>query len=546
MTKLSYSHGVSDIPLKGDTIGESLRQTVEKYGDCEALVVVSQGYRATYKELWDQVGDVAKSLMAFGIKRGDRVGIWAANRYEWVLVQFATARMGAIMVNINPAFKAHNLKYVLEQCKMDFLIASHYFRKTDYVDILNKVRPECQYPKRTIIMERDWEKFIAAGKKVSDEELRARELSLQFDDPINIQYTSGTTGHPKGATLSHHNILNNGFFIGERMFYSEKDRVCIPVPFYHCFGMVLANLACITHGSCMVVPGEIFEPESVMQAVQDEKCTALYGVPTMFIAELEHPSFSRFDFSTLRTGIMAGSPCPIETMKQVQAKMNMTEITVCYGMTETSPVSTQSFADDPLEKRVSTVGTVHPHVEIKIINPENGAIVPRGEQGEICTRGYSVMLGYWDAPEDTSSVLDKNRWMHTGDLGVMDEEGYVKIVGRIKDLIIRGGENIAPLEIEEFLMMHEAVENVQIIGVPSLKYGEEVMAWIKMKDGYDLTEADFDAYCRGQIATFKIPRYWKFVQEFPMTVSGKIRKVEMREVSIKELGLEDVAKIKTA
>lgn len=546
MTKLSYSHGVSDIPLKGDTIGESLRQTVEKYGDCEALVVVSQGYRATYKELWDQVGDVAKSLMAFGIKRGDRVGIWAANRYEWVLVQFATARMGAIMVNINPAFKAHNLKYVLEQCKMDFLIASHYFRKTDYVDILNKVRPECQYPKRTIIMERDWEKFIAAGKKVSDEELRARELSLQFDDPINIQYTSGTTGHPKGATLSHHNILNNGFFIGERMFYSEKDRVCIPVPFYHCFGMVLANLACITHGSCMVVPGEIFEPESVMQAVQDEKCTSLYGVPTMFIAELEHPSFSRFDFSTLRTGIMAGSPCPIETMKQVQAKMNMTEITVCYGMTETSPVSTQSFADDPLEKRVSTVGTVHPHVEIKIINPENGAIVPRGEQGEICTRGYSVMLGYWDAPEDTASVLDKNRWMHTGDLGVMDEEGYVKIVGRIKDLIIRGGENIAPLEIEEFLMMHEAVENVQVIGVPSLKYGEEVMAWIKMKEGYDLTEADFDAYCRGQIATFKIPRYWKFVQEFPMTVSGKIRKVEMREVSIKELGLEDVAKIKTA
>lgn len=546
MTKLSYSHGVSDIPLKGETIGEALKQTVDKYGDCEALVVVSQGYRATYKELWDQVGDVAKSLMAFGIKRGDRVGIWAANRYEWVLVQFATARMGAIMVNINPAFKAHNLKYVLEQCKMDFLIASHYFRKTDYVDILNKVRPECQYPKRTIIIERDWEKFIAAGKKVTDEELRARELSLQFDDPINIQYTSGTTGHPKGATLSHHNILNNGFFIGERMFYTEKDRVCIPVPFYHCFGMVLANLACITHGSCMVVPGEIFEPEAVMQAVQDEKCTSLYGVPTMFIAELEHPSFSRFDFSTLRTGIMAGSPCPIETMKQVQSKMNMTEITVCYGMTETSPVSTQSFADDLLEKRVSTVGTVHPHVEIKIINPETSAIVPRGEQGEICTRGYSVMIGYWDAPEDTAKVLDQNGWMHTGDLGTMDEEGYVKIVGRIKDLIIRGGENIAPLEIEEFLMMHEAVENVQVIGVPSIKYGEEVMAWIKMKEGYDLTEEEFDAYCRGQIATFKIPRYWKFVQEFPMTVSGKIRKVEMREVSIKELGLEDVAKIKTA
>lgn len=546
MTKLSYSHGVSDIPLKGETIGESLRKTVEKYGDCEALVVVSQGYRATYNELWEQVGEVAKSLMSFGIKRGDRVGIWAPNRYEWVLVQFATARIGAIMVNINPAFKSHNLKYVLEQCKMDFLIASHYFRKTDYVDILNKVRPECPYPKRTIIMERDWEKFIAAGKKITDQELEARELTLQFDDPINIQYTSGTTGHPKGATLSHHNILNNGFFIGERMFYTEKDRVCIPVPFYHCFGMVLANMACITHGSCMVIPGEIFEPESVMQAVQDEKCTALYGVPTMFIAELEHPSFSRFDFSSLRTGIMAGSPCPIETMKQVQSKMNMTQITVCYGMTETSPVSTQSFADDDLDKRVSTVGTVHPHVEIKIINPEDGAIVPRGEKGEICTRGYSVMLGYWDAPEDTAAVLDKNRWMHTGDLGIMDDGGYVKIVGRIKDIIIRGGENIAPLEVEEFLMMHEAIENVQVIGVPSQKYGEEVMAWVKVKEGYDLNECMLDDYCRGQIATFKIPRYWKFVQEFPMTVSGKIRKVEMREVSIKELGLEDVAKIKTA
>jgi fatty-acyl-CoA synthase len=546
MTKLSYSHGVSDIPLKGETIGESLRQTVEKYGNSEALVVVGQNYRATYQELWEQVEEVAKSLLAYGIKRGDRVGIWAPNRFEWVLVQFATPLVGAIMVNINPAFKSHNLKYVLEQCKMDLLIASHYFRKTDYVDILNKVRPECAYPKRTIIMERDWDKFIQAGKKITDEQLKEVTRSLQFDDAINIQYTSGTTGHPKGATLSHHNILNNGFFIGERMFFSEKDRVCIPVPFYHCFGMVLANMACITHGSCMVIPGEIFEPDLVMQTVQAEKCTALYGVPTMFIAELEHPNFSKYDYSTLRTGIMAGSPCPIETMKQVQSKMNMTEITVCYGMTETSPVSTQSFADDPLEKRVSTVGTVHPHIEIKIINPETSAIVPRGERGEICTRGYSVMLGYWDSPEDTAKVLDINRWMHTGDLGVMDDEGYVKIVGRIKDIIIRGGENIAPLEIEEFLMLHEAVENVQVIGVPSLKYGEEVMAWIKVKDGFDLTFEEIDAYCRGQIATFKIPRYWKFVQEFPMTVSGKIRKVEMREDSIKELGLEDVAKIKTA
>lgn len=546
MIKLSYSHGVSDIPLKGETIGESLKKTVEKYGDYEALVVPFQDYRATYKEFWDQVGEVSKSLMSFGIMRGDRVGIWSPNRFEWVLVQFATARIGAIMVNINPAFKSHNLKYVLEQCEMDFLIASHYFRKTDYVDILNKVRPDCPFPKRTIIMERDWERFIDAGKRITDAELEAREKTLQFDDPINIQYTSGTTGHPKGATLSHHNILNNGFFIGERMFYSEKDRVCIPVPFYHCFGMVLCNIACITHGSCMVVPGETFDADQVMQTVQAERCTSLNGVPTMFIAELEHPNFSTYDFSTLRTGIMAGSPCPIETMKQVQSKMNMTQITVCYGMTETSPVSTQSFADDELDKRVSTVGTVHPHVEIKIINPENGAIVPRGEQGEICTRGYSVMLGYWNAPEDTAKVLDKNRWMHTGDLGVMDEQGYVKIVGRIKDIIIRGGENIAPLEVEDFLMMHEGIENVQVIGVPSVKYGEEVMAWVKVKDGYELTHEMLDAYCRGQIATFKIPKYWKFVQEFPMTVSGKIRKVEMREVSIKELGLEDVAKIKTA
>lgn len=546
MNNLSYSHGVSDIPLKGETIGVCLRKTVEKYGNSEALVVASQDYRATYQEFWDQVEEVAKSLIAYGVKKGDRVGIWAPNRFEWVLVQFATTRMGAIMVNINPAFKSHNLKYVLEQCKMDFLIASHYFRKTDYVDILNKVRPECAYPRRTIIMEKDWEKFIAAGKKISTQQLEEIENSLQFDDPINIQYTSGTTGYPKGATLSHHNILNNGFFIGERMFFSEKDRVCIPVPFYHCFGMVLGNMACITHGSCMVIPGEVFEPELVMQTVEKEKCTALYGVPTMFIAELENANFSKYNFSTLRTGIMAGSPCPIDTMKKVQSKMNMTEITVCYGMTETSPVSTQSFADDPIEKRVSTVGTVHPHLEVKIVNPENGEIVKRGEQGEICTRGYSVMLGYWNAPEDTAKVIDQNRWMHTGDLGVMDDEGYVKIVGRIKDIIIRGGENIAPLEIEEFLLTHEAIENVQVIGVPSQKYGEEVMAWVIVKEGYDLTEEDLDRYCRGQIATFKIPRYWKFTKDFPLTVSGKVRKVEMREISIKELGLEEAAKIKTA
>jgi len=546
MQSLSYAHGVSDIPLKGETIGESLRQTAQKYGNCEALVVASQDYRATYQELWDQVEEVAKSLLAYGVKKGDRVGIWAPNRFEWVLMQFATPRVGAIMVNINPAYKASALKYALEQSKIDLLVASHYFRKTDYVEMLNHVRPECEYPRRTVIMEKDWEKFIEAGKKISDEALSEREATLQFDDPINIQYTSGTTGHPKGATLTHHNILNNGFFIGERLKYTENDRVCIPVPFYHCFGMVLANMACITHGSCMVIPGEFFESETVMQTVEKEKCTSLYGVPTMFIAELEHPNFSKYNFSSLRTGIMAGSPCPIETMKLVVSKMNMTEVTVCYGMTETSPVSAQSECNDSIQKRVSTVGKVHPHLEIKIINPETGLIAPRGEQGELCTRGYSVMLGYWDAPEDTAKVLDKNGWMHTGDLAVMDEEGYVKISGRIKDIIIRGGENISPKEIEDFLMTHQAVADVQIIGVPDLRYGEEVMAWVKLREGFDATPEELKEYCKGQIATFKIPRYWKYVSEFPMTVSGKIRKVEMREISIKELGLEEAAKILTA
>jgi fatty-acyl-CoA synthase len=546
MANQSYAHGINHIPLKGETISACLQKTVEKYGKSEALVVVSQNYRATYDQLWNQIEEVAKSLLAHGIKKYDRVGIWAPNRFEWILVQFATARIGAIMVNINPAYKTADLKYALEQSRVELLIAAHYFRKTDYVEMLNHVRPDCEYPHRTIIIEKHWEKFIEAGKKISDEVLHERENSLQFDDPINIQYTSGTTGRPKGATLSHHNILNNGFFIGERLSYTEKDRVCIPVPFYHCFGMVLGNMACITHGSCMVIPGEFFEPDQVMQTVQAEKCTALYGVPTMFIAELTHANFNNYDFSTLRTGIMAGSPCPIETMKQVQTKMNMKEVTVCYGMTETSPVSAQSECNDPLEKRVSTVGTVHPHVEVKIIDAATGFIVPRGISGEICTRGYSVMIGYWDMPEETDKVIDQNNWMHTGDLGIMDEEGYVKIVGRIKDTIIRGGENIAPLEIEYFLMSHEAVANAQIVGVPSIKYGEEVMAWIKLREGYEVTPDELLDYCKGQIATFKIPKYWKFVDDFPMTVSGKVRKVEMREIAIKELNLEDAAKILTA
>ncbi|MDR0694799.1 MAG: AMP-binding protein [Prevotellaceae bacterium] len=541
MQKLSYEHGISDVPLKGETIGENLRQIVEKYGDREALVVIEQNYRATYNEFWAQTTELAKGLMAFGIKRGNRVGIWAANRFEWVLVQYATARIGAIMVNINPGYKTTGLQYALEQSKIDLLIAASHFRQTDYIDLLNRVRPHCDYPERTIIIEQDWEKLIKAAVKTSDAELAERENTLQFDDPVNIQYTSGTTGYPKGATLSHHNILNNGFFIGERMFYTEKDRVCIPVPFYHCFGMVLGNMACTSHGACMVIVGESFDAETVMQAVMNEKCTSLLGVPTMYIAQLEHPSFSKYDFSSLRTGIMAGSPCPIDTMRQVQSKMNMKEITVCYGMTETSPVSTQSFANDEIEKRVSTVGTVHPHVEIKIVD-EKGDIVPRGMPGEFCTRGYSVMIGYWDNPEDTTAIIDKQRWLHSGDVAIMDDEGYVKITGRIKDIIIRGGENISPREIEEFLISHEAVADVYVIGVPSAKYGEEVMAWVKIRDGYELTEEQLRRFCKDQIATYKTPRYWKFVDDFPMTVSGKIRKVDMREISAKELGLDNLVK----
>ncbi|MDR2448995.1 MAG: AMP-binding protein [Prevotellaceae bacterium] len=540
MQHLSYSHGTCDIPLKGETIGENLRQIVEKYGDREALVVVEQNYRATYKELWAQTTELAKGLMGYGVKRGDRVGIWAANRYEWVLVQYATARIGAIMVNINPAYKTTGLRYALEQSKIDLLIAASHFRQTDYIDLLNQIRPFCRYPKRTIIIEREWGKLLQASAKISDAELAEREQSLQFDDAVNIQYTSGTTGYPKGATLSHHNILNNGFFIGERMFYSENDRVCIPVPFYHCFGMVLGNMACTTHGACMVIVGESFEPETVMKAVTTEKCTSLLGVPTMYIAQLEHPNFSQYDFSSLRTGIMAGSPCPIDTMRQVQSKMNMTQITVCYGMTETSPVSTQSMADDDIERRVSTVGTVHPHVEIKIVD-EKGDIAPRGVPGELCTRGYSVMIGYWDNPQDTAGIIDQQRWLHSGDVATMDDAGYVKITGRIKDIIIRGGENISPREIEEFLISHEAVADVYVIGVPSAKYGEEVMAWVKIREGYELNEEQLLRFCKNQIATYKIPRYWKFVDDFPMTVSGKIRKVEMRETSTKELGLEGIA-----
>lgn len=537
-TKLSYASGISDIPLKGETIGQNLRQIATQFPEREALVSPYQNYRATYREFLQQVEEVAKALMAHGIQRGDRVGIWSPNRYEWVLVQYATALMGAIMVNINPGYKLSGLRYALEQSRIDLLIASSHFRKTDYIKMLDELRPDCLYPKQTVIIDRDWATFLSSASQVSDARLAEREASLQFDDPVNIQYTSGTTGYPKGATLSHHNILNNGFFIGERLKYTEKDIVCLPVPFYHCFGMVLGNMAIVTHGACIVIPGEFFDPEQVLQTVENERCTSLYGVPTMFIAELDLPDFAKYNLKSLRTGIMAGAPCPIDTMRKVQSLMNMTEICVCYGMTETSPVSTESCTDDPLELRVTTVGTVHPHVEIKIIDPESGAIVPRGTAGELCTRGYSVMLGYWDNPEDTKAIIDETRWLHSGDIAVMDENGYVSIVGRIKDLIIRGGENISPKEIEDFLIVHEGVSDVQVIGVYSEKYGEEVMAWIKPRPGYNVSAESLHTYCKGRIATFKIPRYWKFVDAFPMTVTGKIRKIEMREISEKELGLD--------
>ncbi|HVX30048.1 MAG TPA: AMP-binding protein [Nitrolancea sp.] len=545
MAALSYAHGVSDVPLLGETIGENLRRTVERTGDSEALISRHQHYRATYREFWEQTGLAARGLMARGIRPGDRVGIWAPNRYEWVIIQYATARMGAILVNINPAYKSTELEYALKQSGVSLLMLARRYRTTDYVAMVDEVRGQLPELAQTLVLDDEWEALLEAGQTVSPEALAEREAQLQFDDPINIQYTSGTTGFPKGATLSHHNILNNGFFIGELLGYSERDRVCIPVPFYHCFGMVLGNLACTSHGSCMVIPDEGYDPVTVLETVQAERCTSLYGVPTMFIGELDHPRFNEFDLATLRTGIMAGSPCPIEVMKKVQSTMHMTEVAICYGMTETSPVSTQSAVDDPLDKRVETVGRVHPHIEVKIIDAE-GRIVPRGTPGELCTRGYSVMLGYWNNPAATSDAIDAARWMHTGDLATMDDDGYVNIVGRIKDMIIRGGENVYPREIEEFLYRHPDISDVQVIGVPSERYGEEVMAWVRLREGASTSEADLVDYCRGRIATFKIPRYWKFVDAFPMTVTGKIQKFKMRADAIEELGLQSAATARTA
>jgi fatty-acyl-CoA synthase len=514
-------------------------EIVASHGRSEALISRRQGIRWSYDELNAEVERCARGLLASGIARGDRVGIWSPNNAEWVVVQFATAKIGAILVNINPAYRAHELEYVLRQSGCSLLILAPGFKGASYVELLDEV--DASAMQRRIVLGEGWDELFAQGDGVPVEELRAREAELDFDQPINIQYTSGTTGFPKGATLSHHNILNNGFFIGETLGYTEADRVCVPVPFYHCFGMVLGNLAIVTHGACIVVPGEAFEPRAVLQAVEAERCTALYGVPTMFIAELNEPDFASFDLSSLRTGIMAGSPCPVEVMKRVKSELHMDEVTICYGMTETSPVSTQTARDCPLDKQVGTVGRVHPHLEVKIVDPATGLTVSRGESGELCTRGYSVMLGYWGDPQATGSAIDEARWMHTGDLAVMDEEGYVNIVGRIKDMIIRGGENIYPREIEEFLYTHPAIADVQVIGVPDELYGEQVCAWVIPKEGTSLDEDELRAFCEGKIARFKVPHYVRLVDAFPLTVTGKVQKFRMREVEIEERGLQAAA-----
>ena len=536
-TQLSYVHGDSSIPLLGETIGENLKKTVEKFPKNDALICSHQNYRATYEEFYEQTSQVAKAILHLGAKPGDRVGIWSPNRYEWVLLQYATARIGVILVNINPAYRTSELIFVLNQSQIKYIFASLSFKTSNYKKMVDDAREFTSTLVDEVFFDENWDDFLKGATHISDEELQNYESQIQFDDPVNIQYTSGTTGFPKGVTLSHHNILNNGYFIGIRLHYTEKDRVCIPVPFYHCFGMVIGNLCCTAHGSTMVIPNDSFDPKLTLEVVEKEKCTSLYGVPTMFIATLHELDLKNYDLSSLRTGVMAGAVCPPEVMKRVENQMNMKEVTICYGMTETSPVSTQTKIGTPFEKQIHSVGTIHDHLEIKIINPETGKIVNRGENGELCTRGYSVMLKYWDNPEATQQVLDSARWMHTGDLAMMDEEGYIHISGRIKDLIIRGGENISPKEIEDFLYQYPNVLDAQVIGVPSEKFGEEVMAWIKVREGFSLTEEELVNFCKGQIAHYKVPKYWKFVQEFPMTISGKVRKVEMCEIAIKELGL---------
>jgi fatty-acyl-CoA synthase len=568
----SYASGTSDVPLLGETIGDNFDRTVAADPDREALVEVPTGRRWTYAQLRADVDALALGLLADGVAKGDRVGIWAPNMAEWTLLQYATAKIGAILVNINPSYRTHELEYVLKQAGVSLLVSAREFKTSDYAAMIEQVRGNCPELRAVVLIgSAEWDGLLTAGRGGDPAEqtaeqagqqtaeqagqqaaqqaalLAARQAALSPDEPINIQYTSGTTGFPKGATLSHHNILNNGYFVGRLCRYTPEDRVCIPVPFYHCFGMVMGNLGATTNGCTMVIPAQGFDPRATLEAVARERCTSLYGVPTMFIAELSHPDFGSYDLSSLRTGIMAGSPCPVEVMKQVVARMGMDEVTICYGMTETSPVSTQTRADDSLERRVSTVGRVHPHLEVKLIDPDTGLTVPRGQPGELCTRGYSVMLGYWSEPDKTAEAIDAARWMHTGDLGVMDADGYVNITGRIKDMVIRGGENVYPREIEEFLYTHPDILDAQVIGVPDERYGEELCVWVTLRDGApELTAERLREFAAGKLAHFKIPRYVLIVEEFPMTVTGKIRKVEMRERSVGLLGLEDAAAIRNA
>ncbi|MEO3974483.1 AMP-binding protein [Streptomyces sp. CAU 1734] len=526
----SYAHGTGTTPLLGDTIGRNLDRATAAHPGREALVAVG-GPRWTYAEFGAEVDRLARGFMGIGVARGDRVGIWAVNCAEWVLVQYATARIGAILVNINPAYRAHELAYVLNQAGVSVLCASTGHRTADYRALVAEVRADCPGLRSVhYIGDPGWEVLHTAAESVTAAELAAREAALTCDDPINIQYTSGTTGFPKGATLSHHNILNNGYAVGRTLGYTEHDRICIPVPFYHCFGMVMGNLAATSHGACMVIPAPSFDPAATLRAVAAERCTSLYGVPTMFIAELELPDFASYDLTSLRTGIMAGSPCPVEVMKRVVTEMHMAEVSICYGMTETSPVSTQTRREDDLERRTGTVGRVMPHVEVKVVDPDSGVVLPRGRAGELCTRGYGVMLGYWGEPERTAEAVDPGRWMHTGDLALMREDGYVQIVGRIKDMIIRGGENVYPREIEEFLHTHPKVSDVQVVGVPDERYGEEILACVIARDPADPpTLDDIAAFCRDRLAHYKIPRRLRVLDGFPMTVSGKVRKVELRE-----------------
>lgn len=536
---LAIDAGSTDVPLIEQTIGDNLEETVARFGDREALVVDHQGIRQTWNEFNASVDEVAKGLMAYGINQGDRVGMWSPNYAEWVYVQFATAKIGAIQVNINPAYRTSELEYAMNQSGCKMLVTRSEYLTSAYQDMVEQVRPNCPDLAHVVYFDTEnWADLIAAGESVSDQDLRSRMASLSQNDDINIQYTSGTTGFPKGATLSHRAILNDAKFVGMMCDYDETDRVAIPVPFYHCFGMVMGNLSCAVFGATMVIPCPTFDPAAVLRVVEAEQCTSLYGVPTMFIAELGHADLATKDLSSLRTGIMAGSPCPIEVMRRVIDDMNMSQVTIAYGQTETSPVSTQTRTTDSVEIRVTTVGQVLPHVEAKIVDPETGETIERGTEGEYCTRGFHVMNGYWNDPDKTAEAIDADGWMHSGDLAIMDDDGYVNIVGRIKDMIIRGGENVYPREIEEFLYTHPAIADAQVIGVPDLKYGEEIMAWVQLAEGQSVTDDDIKAFCKGKIAHFKIPRYISFVNDFPMTVTGKIRKAEMREKSIADLGLQ--------